>query len=283
MVSKADFMKRKHLLPALVISLFSGCSTTEVVPVPVPTPEPPAYVHAPHPVGSSEAELRAIFMDRNAPTPDALKDCQAEHAKLLTATASIDERRQGIRELIKRDPLRYHWCFYSKVQELHEKLASADYIDEKQKAVLEAYAFLTPVARAFLSEFKDSRYLRWAVRDYKRLSERVFYRKMDASPQLTAELLEGSNPFGNWRDPASDVTATPSPSPKTVLEKYGFAEPSPSSPDVPAPPPEPDPSAAMPPPPQPEAPKTLPPQPETPQPDPSGSEPALPPLPAVEP
>ena len=165
------------------------------------------------------------------------------------------------------DPVRYHWSYYHTVLNIEESLQSEFYVDVRQKKVLEGYAFLVPIARAFSAEFHDSRYLRLATRHYRRLSENIFYRKLDLTPQMTSELVETSNPFGLWRDPTQE---------RPVLEKYGIVapaargiaavtpepvtpftpvaepspEPSPSPLPVPSPveeppPPEPDPNAGL--------------------------------------
>jgi hypothetical protein len=204
------------------LGLLPACSTTEIAPAPVSMVQPPAYIQAPHPAGGSESDLRAIFFDKKAPAAAALKDCGDAYAKLLAATPSLEERRLGLQELVKGEPLKYHWCFYSGIRGLHERLANSDYIDDKQKQVLDAFGFLGPVARAFMAEFRDSRYLRWAVRDYRRLSEYVFYRRLDATPQLTSELVEATNPFGAWHEVGTGATS-PNNETRTVLEKYGLS------------------------------------------------------------
>lgn len=194
-----------------------GCSTFSVFqaePLPALPPTPPGYVQVPHPDGTDVGDLLAIFTDRSAPDPLSLKDCDQDFWKLQAATRSKDELIQGAREFVRVDPVKYHWCFYGKLFELEEQMKASVYIDERQAHVLKAYQFLTPMSRAFLLEYSDSRYLRWAVNRYRRLSEYVFYRRVELSPQATSELTSSSNPFGNYR-PAAEP-------PKGILEKYGL-------------------------------------------------------------
>ncbi len=216
-----------------------GCSTSEVNPNPAPTALPPPYVQVPHPAGFDMSDLRAIFTEYNAPKLEDLKGCDDHLKKLKSLTNSPDELTAGMRELVKTDPVRYHWCYYGKLLELEADLKTDAFIDEKQKKVLEAYAFLTPIGRAFMQEYHDSRYLRWAVRHYRLLSEWVFYRKVEMTPQMTAELVEATNPFGLLREPAA---------PRPVLEKYNIVKPNPKPPaalTAPMPPP-PESQAAVP-------------------------------------
>jgi hypothetical protein len=193
---------------------FGACTTAEIAPK-APLPElPPAYVQVPHPAGYAMSDLRAIFTTPLAPKPADLKDCDADFKKLHAATQSTSELLEGARELVRRDPVKYHWCFYGKVMELEDYLKADSYLDEKQKAVLDTYAILTPMARAFMEEYHDSRYVRWGVRHYRSVSEWVFYRKVEMTPQMTSELVEASNPFGLLKDSTPD---------SPVLEKYGIA------------------------------------------------------------
>lgn len=203
--------------------LISGCSTTETTPAAMPTLTAPEYVKVPHPGGFDVSDVTSLFVDPTAPKAEALQDCDASYKKLRTLTQSDDEIRQGTRELIKQDPVSYHWCFYGKIVELETAMKKLEYVDQKQKKVLDTYAFLVPVARGFMSEYRDSRYMRWAIRHYKHLSEWVFYRKLEQNPGMTKELVQVTNPFGLWREPASE---------KSVLDKYHLgksATPTPSS------------------------------------------------------
>jgi hypothetical protein len=192
-----------------------GCSTTtQAPPLAAIPPEPPNYIVVQHPDGLDLGDLRAIFFDKSAPPAEALKDCNADFVKLQARTRSNDELLLGAREFVRLDPTKYHWCFYSKLLELEEQLKTDSFIDERQKHVLATYGFLTPIARAFLMEYQDSRYLRWAVTRYRTISEYVFYRRVELSPQAAVELLSASNPLGNLRPPKDTEMG--------VLEKYGI-------------------------------------------------------------
>jgi hypothetical protein len=188
---------------------FGGCSTSQVAP-PAP-PTPPAYTEVPHPSGMDLGDLQFIFTDPKAPKAEILKDCDGDFNRLKTLTSSKEEQAEGVVELVKSDPVKYHWCFYGKILTVEEELRKDSYVDQKQKLVLENFAFLVPVARAFLLAFHDTRYLRWATLKYRRLSEWVFYRKLELSPEGTMELVEASNPFGLWRDTSGK---------QPILEKY---------------------------------------------------------------
>jgi len=201
---------------------WGGCSTSQVAPLPELPPTPPDYVKVPHPEGLDIGDLVAIFTDSSAPSPDTLKTCDADFAKLRTMTNSTDELSQGAREFVRIEPVKYHWCFYGKLYQLEEQLAQDAYIDEKQKHVLDAYIFLTPISRAFMAEYKDSRYLRWAAFRYRSLSEHVFYRKMDFTETANRELAGPVNPWGLVR-PGDDTRYG-------VLEKYGLIKPVDSAP-----------------------------------------------------
>lgn len=212
------------------INTIGGCSTAELEPRgPLPA-VPPPYVQVPHPAGYAMSDLRAIFTTKDAPKPETLGDCDADVKKLKGLTQAQAEVAQGLRELVRKDPVKYHWCFYGKISQLEDALKAEDYLDERQKKVIDTYAFAAPVARAFMQEYHDSRYVRWAVKHYRGISQWVFYRKLDLTAQGTSELVEASNPFGAWRD-TSGVGAS------TVLDKYGIVPVAPVAPTVAAQPP----------------------------------------------
>lgn len=192
----------------------SACATTAVEPVAMLPAELPAYVSVPHPDGSALGDLMGVFTEKGAPSPSAYAGCDKRFQELRVKTVSKEELERGVRELVRLDPVFYHWCFYTKLYEMEEGLRSDQYIDEKQKRVLDAYLFLTPVARGFLQEFSDSRYYRWAVVRYRKLSEYVFFRKLDLSAQTANELMGATSTLGVQRRDQE---------PQEVLEKYGLA------------------------------------------------------------
>jgi hypothetical protein len=201
------------------IAAIGGCTTAEVSPKgPLPA-LPPPYVQVPHPTGYTLSDLRAIFLAPDSPKAEQIKDCDSDFKKLRELTQAKAERVQGARELVRKDPVKYHWCFYGKIAQLEDSLKNENYLDEKQKAVLDTYASLTPIARAFMQEYHDSRYMRWGVRHYRQISEWVFYRKVEMTPQATSELVEASNPFGLLRETSPTLP---------VLEKYGLVKPEPA-------------------------------------------------------
>jgi hypothetical protein len=203
-------------LAVMLILANAGCSTVRQEPIGAMPELPPEYIHVPHPEGLDRADLVAIFTDLKAPSPEQLKDCDSDWQKLKQATISPKERSQGARELIRQDPVSYHWCFYGKLVQLDEKMKNSVYIDEKQKEVLKTYSFLAPLARAFMEEYNDTRYMRWAVNRYRQLSHYVFYREVDMTPRMTEELASATNPFGAYR-PSKDE-------PMSVLSKYGIGK-----------------------------------------------------------
>lgn len=175
----------------------------------------PGYAGVPHPLGLQIGDVTALFATPDAPKreSDEMKTCAADYEKLSRATKSKDELKQGLLELVRKEPIRYHWCFYAKILELEAKLRSAQMLDDRQRAVIEAYRFLAPLSRVFYREFHDSRYLRWAVSYYRRASELAFYRRVETSPGLTEELV-GAGGDETTRGITEKATS--------VLEKYGI-------------------------------------------------------------
>jgi hypothetical protein len=178
----------------------------------------PGYAGVPHPVGLQIGDLLALFASPDAPKRDSdeMKNCAKDYTDLEKRTKSKDELKQGILELVRKEPIRYHWCFYHQILTLEESLRKAQMLDERQSAVVTAYRFLAPLSRAFFREFHDSRYLRWAVSYYRRASELAFYRRVETSPGLTQELIGAGT---------DDVNRGITEKSTSVLEKYGIIVP----------------------------------------------------------
>ncbi len=201
------------------LAALGSCTTPpKVDPLP-PLPEAPAYTRVPHPDGLDYADLVAVFTDREAPSIDSLKECDADFLKLRSMVASKDELDRAARELIQSDPVKYHWCFYGKLLTMHDQVRNDVYLDDRQKRVVDTYVFLAPIARAFMAEYQDSRYLRWATASYRKNSEFVFFRRLELGPDATADLAHASNPFLMVRPPKAAGS---------VLEKYGLVKPAPA-------------------------------------------------------
>ncbi len=168
----------------------------------------------PHPVGLDYADLREIFFYPGAPKIAELNHCDKDINQLASLTSAKNEFQKGVRELVHADPQAYHWCFYGKLLGLVQDLRGDDYIDQKQKRTVETFQILVPVARALMEEVQDSRYLRWTVRSYQRLSEWVFYRRLELSPLGTSEMIGlGPDYVTERRENLSD---------ESVIERYGI-------------------------------------------------------------
>jgi hypothetical protein len=231
------------LRSALRLTSFSGligfalsCATGEIAPEKLPI-APPPLTQVAHPMGFDLSDVRSLFAGVDAPSPESLEACDADFAKLKGLTNSRDEIKQGVAELVRQDPVKYHWCFYGKIMLLDSKNRTEAFVDSKQKRVLGTFEFLVPVARAFVSEFNDSRYLRWSTHYYRGQSERMFYRKLELSPDATSELVEIQNPLGLWRQPAASgsgvlkkyhLESVPSPSPSSSSSSVSLVAPSPA-------------------------------------------------------
>lgn len=208
----------KALAPLVTVALglSYGCSTT-VEPPAAPLPEVPEYTKVRHPAGTDVMDLRAVFLNAEAPTAEQRKTCDEKYQKLKSLTANSNEVESGVFEMVSEDPVAYHWCFYAKLLELYDSVKEIPSMKDRQTKVLESFMFLAPVARSYHTKFNDSRYLRMAIYHYKFFSQWVFFRKLDVTPEMTNMLAAGDikNPFGFYR-PTEEATSS-------VLEKYGLS------------------------------------------------------------
>lgn len=196
---------------------FFSCQTTQVEPV-APLPEPPQFTRVSHPASYDMPALRAIFLDPSSPKQSNLNRCQTDFRKISSQTESQEELNMGAQELILLDPVGYHWCFYWTILDLNDRVLKAEskYLKDRQESVLKAYEFLTPIAKAYQAEFRDHRYLKWAIHHYSRMSEQVFFRKLELTPHSVGTLV------GHQKDPYLLWKPTPKETP--ILEKYGIKQ-----------------------------------------------------------
>lgn len=220
-------LKLVHILCFTVICVaVSNCSHKQVKPLP-PTPalEPPPYAKVPQPTGSNLGDVMSLFAEPGAPSRYDFKDCHQELSQLQEKTKNRDEINDGARELIRADAVKQHWCFYSRILKMEEDLKGANFLEDRQRVVLVYYSFLVPMARGFYSEFSDSRYMRVAVARYRSLSEWVFYRRVEPSPEATLEWTDHSM-LGfpqQPREPASYKNSN------SVFERNGLPKPLPAT------------------------------------------------------
>lgn len=234
----APLTPRIRLFPLLggLIALLqglTGCASPEVRPVPPPVV--PEYLQVTHPTSTDLSDLDQVIRDPECPSStDFLEHCDLAFRQLYSSTVSQLEREQGTRELVRGHPTHYHWCFYRKLQALEQQLQDTPLLEERQKKVLFLYSFLGPIARAFLQEYQDSRYLRFASHRYQDLSQWLFDKTLVLSPEGTVQLVQPENPFGLWK---KDVTSPETPS---LVQKYSLIDPTekpPIAPSLPATPP----------------------------------------------
>ncbi len=211
----------KNYVVLLTLIGCGACSSPMVMPEKTPLPEVPEYAKVPHPAGFELVDLKAIFLSPMAPTAvlgEFADTCDETFKKLTKVTQSHDELSKGTQELVAQDPERMHWCFYAKISRLQDSLQSDTTWSSRQKKVLETFEFLSPVANAYLNQFHDSRYYRWASLYYSKVSEWVFFRKVTPTAENTQTIMATSRTELEPWVPVEKETKTGS-----ILTKYGIS------------------------------------------------------------
>lgn len=209
-------------LTVMICSLSSACSSTSIVNEQPVLPEVPEYVKVPHPINFELSSLKAIFYHQLAPQEvqgSFSEKCDEDFQKLAQVSSSREERAKAATELVTIDPEKMHWCFYSKISALQDQLQSDTTWSQRQKNVFETFEFIAPIANAFQESFHDSRYLRWAGQYYSKISEWVFFRKVQPLPDSTLSLVSGVNSTNlePWVEVGKKQTQDDS-----VFKKYGI-------------------------------------------------------------
>jgi hypothetical protein len=226
--------RRTYRIFAIFAAFWVGGCTAPTVMEPIDPPrdaQVPSYAFLPHPPGQTIGDVKFLFTAKNAPSQASLYGCDAPLRAVIEQSSSKDEVDKAARELVKKDPVTYHWCFYGKILSMDNGLDVEDrYIDQKQKRVLTTYEFLAPIARAFMAEYHDSRYLRWAIQDYRRLSELVFFRRLDIAPETSVDIIDAEHPYTGLTPYEMQGTEA-----RSVVEKYYKGDRSPASAVSPSP------------------------------------------------
>ena len=218
---RAQYPFRISIGFATVTLLLSGaCSTTVPLPQKPDLPVVPDYVKVPHPAGFDLADLKLIFFSPLAPKAvlgEFADTCDEDYKKLSEMTKIPDERRKAAEELVTTDPERMHWCFYTKISKLQEVLQGDTTWSTRQKKVLETFEFLSPIGKAYMEVYHDSRYLRWATQYYSKISEWVFFRKVVPTAENTVfAVANARNSLEPW------VAVSQEKIENSVFAKYGI-------------------------------------------------------------
>jgi len=202
-----------RMLNASFVMVLASCASEPLQPMPV-LPEVPHFVGLPHPKGVTRSELNGIFRLPEAPKESELAQCDGTYRDLKSKTQVPDEIRRGVREWVLKDPVGVHWCFYWKLHELESSVAVPKLISERQKLLIETYAFLAPVSLSFKTDFSDSRYVRYAIFHYRKYSQWYFYRNLDVTPEAKSDLLSQIETPLSLESRAEAIVG------ESVLEKY---------------------------------------------------------------
>ena len=170
-------MPRFIFLTFIILSLQCGCTSAQISPEPIAPPQQDEKAafrdRAKHPDGFNISDVKALFIASSAPTLESLKNCDFDYYAETTLARNREELFMALPEHIKTDPEKYHWCFYAKILLLEDELSNEKlYVDERNKLLIQRYPFLVHIARIFLADFDDPRYLEFANHNYKRLKNR---------------------------------------------------------------------------------------------------------------
>ena len=195
-------------------------------PLPLVAIPVPKALQLEHPEDFSISRLEELFGKKSTPlwTKETLGKCVRPITELQSKVHSYAELENGFRELVRTDPVLFHWCFYGTLLDLEKALSEESFILEKQSMVLRAFKVLAPISKAFLNETSDSRYYRYSIRRYQELTERVFFRKVEVLSEVTEKLVN----LHHWPAPDRQPSSAEVKSGDTeisVLKKNGVEPP----------------------------------------------------------
>jgi hypothetical protein len=165
----------------IVVLLLQGCSGGAVRPEGDVAENQKPPVRREHPASIQESDLIALFTDPKVPTGDVLERCDFEYHVEKSLSKGKQKLFFALPKYVQADPLRYHWCFYYRTQQLVTRVVDAN-------TALVYVEFLADLARIFKADFDDSRYLTHVIQVYRELSRREFFTPLRLSSETIQEL-----------------------------------------------------------------------------------------------
>jgi len=123
-----------------------------------------------HPDSPEIESVRALFAKEGVPDRTYLNKCDFDYRVETMLARSVEELLTTLPEHVRSNPEKYHWCFYSKMLDLEEKLTemSSQGPAAQRKYLLNQYRFFIYLARVFEVDLDEPRYLDFARMNYKR-------------------------------------------------------------------------------------------------------------------
>ena len=139
----------------------------------------------PHPKNASAWNTRALVMTHPLPAQDKLNACSSQLQVVTENVLNQDQllsSEQQILYEIKQSLDVYHWCFYSEMMKIDQKLRNDNMdmrFDEKNQYFLGAMKAMWILARALDQASNEEQYFKFLQKRYIQMSNEFFARDVD--------------------------------------------------------------------------------------------------------
>lgn len=139
----------------------------------------------PHPKNTSAWNTRALVMTHPLPSQDKLNACSSQLQVVAENVINQDQllsSEQQILYEIKQNLDVYHWCFYSEMMTIDQKLRNDNMdmrFDEKNQYFLGAMKAMWILSRALDQASSEEQYFKFLQKRYIQMSNEFFARDVD--------------------------------------------------------------------------------------------------------
>ncbi len=141
-----------------------------------------------HPDGFSPGEILELFTQEGAPAFSEYASCAEKlfQAVAPQGFATAQERLRAGQRIVKERRVDAHWCFYV---QLAEWIAAAEPGEQellkRRSALMDTFSMLSPLAKAFFTEYRDPNYILAAGQQFQRLSATEYRILLEYAPEFT--------------------------------------------------------------------------------------------------
>jgi len=136
-----------------------------------------------HPKKATAWQTRKMLMMSELPPPDRLRGCKTDVDAISQESRNKDDVIKATRTmkiLVEQDPKFYHWCFYTYVTLVDQRLDSqGTTFDERSQFFIHSMRGLWILGRTLDAEWESDLYFRYLRARYVQLSRDYFGRNLE--------------------------------------------------------------------------------------------------------
>jgi hypothetical protein len=176
---------RRALLGLGIVALLCACANPQIR---AQDRRKPVDVPIGHPTGFSAGEILEVFTQDGAPSFVEYEGCETKLFKSVAphGFATAQERLRAAQRIVKERRVDAHWCFYVRLAEFITAPEPGEQeLLERRSGLIDTFSMLSPLAKAFFTEYMDPNYILAAGQQFQKLSAREYRILLEYAPEFT--------------------------------------------------------------------------------------------------